>query len=202
MIKAVFLDFAGVVSQSGAMSEGIVEFYPDNFTLAKSKELFALAKIGEMGDKEYMKNYSDECLDWYFGQATEHEGIMNFLTKNNLPLFVASNHVTSWIQREIDTFGVREYFKDFFISSELKLAKPHKEFYEEILKRSGFKAEESVFVDDQKRNLVVPKELGMKTVWVDNTKVDHYGDNADIDPNFSIYKIDELLEIIEKLNSK
>jgi len=200
LIKAIFIDFSGVISQHGCLFEPMLEFFPDEITAKQSKELFNAAKIGKMSNKEYISKYSDEAWNWYFKKTAEHEGLMSFLTKNTLPLFIASNQVSDLIQKEIDILGVREYFTDIFISDKLELAKPRKEFYEEVLKRAGFEAKESIFVDDQKRNLVVPKEMGMTTVWVNNTKVDPFGDNDEVTPDFSIYKIDELLEIIKKLN--
>ena len=200
MIKAIFLDFTGVVSQHGSLFEPMLEYFPDEMNAQQTKELYNAAKIGQISNEEYIHKYSNKAWEWYFGKTSAHEGIISFLEKNTLPIFIASNQVSALVEKEIDILDVREYFTDIFISDKLRLAKPNKEFYEEILKRSSFKANESIFVDDQKRNLVVPKELGMKTVWVNNTQADPFGDNAEIKPDYSIYKIDELLQVIETVN--
>jgi HAD superfamily hydrolase (TIGR01509 family) len=202
LIKAIFLDCAGVITQLGSVFESMTKRFPDGPTMEKARELFSDAKIGKMSNAEYLNHFSEECFLWCLNQVSEHEGIMSFLKANSLPVFIASNHISKIINKELNIIDVREYFNDIFVSDKLKLAKPNKAFYEKVLELSGYKANESIFVDDQKKNLVVPKALGMTTIWVNNTKTDPYGDNANTTPDHSIYKIDELLPIIEQLNQK
>ncbi len=52
---------------------------------------------------------------------------------------------------------------------------------------------------DQKKNLTTPKEMGMKTIWVNNTKVDPFGDNDPIIPDAEISDLKELNPIINEL---
>jgi 2-haloacid dehalogenase len=199
MIKAVILDYSGVVSQHGSLFEPMMDLNP-GLTIERSKELFNTAKISEISNEEYMNNYSKESWEWYFKQATVHEGIMTFLEENKLPVYIGSNHVSSLVQKEIDILGVRDYFKEIFVSDKLKLAKPNKEFFIEILNRIGLSANEVIFIDDQKRNLLPAKELGMKTIWVNNTKVDPFGDNADVTPDAEVYNLAQLNNIIRSLS--
>ena len=200
MIKAIFMDYSGVVCQHGSLFEPMLEFSPNIQTKEKSKELYNLAKISKISNEEYYNGYSNEGWEWYFSQTTLHEGIMNFLNENKLPLYIASNHVSKIINKELDILNVREYFKEVFISDQLKLAKPSKEFFLEILKRVGLKAEDIVFVDDQKRNLVPAKEMGMKTIWINNTKIDPFGDNGDVIPDGETYDLSKINEIIMELD--
>jgi len=196
MIKAILMDYSGVVSQSGSLFEPMMELCPE-LTKERSIELFNSAKVMGMSNEEYMSNYPADVWEWYFSQTTIHEGLMDFLENNTHPLYIASNHVSSLVQKEIDILGVREYFKEIFISDKLRLAKPSKEFFIEILTRIGLSAEEVIFIDDQKRNLIPAKELGMKTVWVNNTSVDPFGDNAEVTPDGEVYNLKELNKIVE-----
>ena len=198
MIKAILMDYSGVVSQSGSLFESMMELCPE-MTKERSIKLFNSAKVMGMSNEEYMSNYPKESWEWYFDQATVHEGLMGFLENNTMPLYIESNHVSSLVQKEIDILGVRDYFKEIFISDELKLAKPNKKFFEEILKRIGLSANEVIFIDDQKRNLIPAKELGMKVIWVDNTSVVPFGDNDNITPDGEVYNLKELNEIIQGL---
>ena len=198
MIKAILMDYSGVVSQNGSLFEPMLELCPE-MTKERSVELFNSAKVMGMSNEEYVSNYPKESWKWYFSQATVHEGLMDFLENNTMPLYIGSNHVSSLVQKEIDILGVREYFKEIFISDELKLAKPSKEFFEEILNRVGLNANELIFIDDQKRNLIPAKEIGMKVIWVDNTSVDPFGDNGDLTPDGEVYNLKELNKIVQGL---
>jgi len=199
MIKAIIVDFSGVVCQHGSLLEPLVELCP-GINYEKAKEKYNLAKIGKISNDEYVSFFTKESMEWAINQSTLHEGAMDFLKNNNLPLYLASNHISNIIQTEINKLGIEEYFTDIFISDKLKLAKPSKEFFNEILKRIDLEAEEVIFVDDQKRNLVPAKEMGMKTIWVNNTTVDPFGDNGDIIPDGETYDLSKLNEIIKGLD--
>jgi HAD superfamily hydrolase (TIGR01509 family) len=200
MIKAVLLDFAGVVRQKGDLMEPLVEFCP-SVSYEYAKELYNRAKINEITNDEYEKHFTKEAFDWLIKNSTIHEGLENFLHKNKLPIYVASNYVTSVIEKELTGMDIRDFFNGFFVSDKLRVAKPNKEFYLKILEELQLKPEEVLFADDQKRNLVTSKELGIISVWVNNTRVDPFGNNGDVKVDYEIYKIDELLEIIKKINS-
>lgn len=52
----------------------------------------------------------------------------------------------------------------YIISSEVKVVKPQKEIYLELLKKYHLNAEESVFIDDIQLNLDTAAELGFSTI--------------------------------------
>jgi putative hydrolase of the HAD superfamily len=55
---------------------------------------------------------------------------------------------------------------DFLVMShELGITKPEKEIYLYAIQKAECKAEEILFIDDQKACLKTAKELGMKTIW-------------------------------------
>jgi putative hydrolase of the HAD superfamily len=53
-------------------------------------------------------------------------------------------------------------FKGEFISCELKMLKPSRAFYEEVVRRIGFPAGELVFVDDNQANVDGARAVGME----------------------------------------
>jgi FMN phosphatase YigB (HAD superfamily) len=71
---------------------------------------------------------------------------------------------------------------------------------EKILEKINLCPSEVIFVDDQKKNLVPAKEMGIKTIWVDNTCVDPFGDNADFNADYKIYDLVKMNKIVEELN--
>lgn len=60
--------------------------------------------------------------------------------------------------------GWYSHFDVFVLSHELGLAKPEKEIYLAAIQKSGCKAEEILFIDDQKSCLKTAEKLGMKTI--------------------------------------
>lgn len=196
MIKAILLDYAGVIRQQGDLLENIVELCDKDFTIQKAKEIYDQAKINTIPEKKYLSYFSEEGMNWLYKMITIHSGLMDFLEKNTMPVYIASNYITGIIEKEIDILGVRNYFSKIFVSDKMKVAKPSKEFYYKILSELGLKPNEVIFVDDQKKNLKPLKEIGITSVWVNNTKIDSFGNNSDVIPDYEIYEISELLEII------
>ena len=62
-------------------------------------------------------------------------------------------------------------FDQIIDSSIEKVQKPYKEIFELAQKRSGFKGNEILFVDNSKKHLSVPKKLGWQTFYYDSSKI-------------------------------
>ena len=67
-----------------------------------------------------------------------------------------------------------QYFEKIFLSYEMHQVKPSREIFEQILQDGGMKAEETLFIDDSKRNCEAAAALGIQTIhaksldYVDN----------------------------------
>ncbi len=69
-------------------------------------------------------------------------------------------------KQRIDQSGLRPYIDTIVVSDEVGINKPNRRFYDIILKKLDVKPEECVMVGDKPQaDLVLAKELGMKTVW-------------------------------------
>ena len=64
----------------------------------------------------------------------------------------------------LDTFEFLHWFEGILVSGEEKTRKPFKEIYELTLSRFNIEAESSVFIDDNLRNVIAAKELGINTI--------------------------------------
>lgn len=63
-------------------------------------------------------------------------------------------------------------FDQIIDSSVEKVQKPYKEIFELAEKRSGFRGNEILFIDNSQKNLVEPQKLGWKTFFYDLSKID------------------------------
>lgn len=89
--------------------------------------------------------------------------------KNDYHIFLLSNlgyddmiHI-----KKMDFF---EIFEDAIFSCQQGIMKPNKELYLHLLKKHNLKAEESIFIDDLKENIITANELGIDGIQFKNTK--------------------------------
>lgn len=68
--------------------------------------------------------------------------------------------------------NVLQLFQDIFLSNELQLIKPSAEIFQEVVKRTGIKPEETLFIDDLQPNCDAACQLGFNvlhdpkgTIW-------------------------------------
>lgn len=98
---------------------------------------------------------------------------------NDIKLVIATNHI-SLIRKYIESNFL---VSDIIISSEINMIKPNKDFYYYLINKYDIKNNELLFIDDNERNIISAKELGINTIKVDK--------------NTNIYN-----EIIERLNNE
>lgn len=64
----------------------------------------------------------------------------------------------------LETFDFLHWFEGILVSGEEKTRKPFKDIYELTLSRFEITAENSIFIDDNLRNVDAAKELGINTI--------------------------------------
>ncbi|GAB3938936.1 HAD family hydrolase [Larkinella terrae] len=92
--------------------------------------------------------------------------------KGQYRLFLLSNTSAIHIEKvrnilvELGQPPLEELFERVYYSYEVKMAKPSPEIYEHVLATSGLKAEETLFLDDNPRNIHSAAQLGIHAVQV------------------------------------
>ena len=82
-------------------------------------------------------------------------------------LFLLSNtndmHWTYTVEQllPMGPWGASDYFEQTFVSYEMHLAKPSEEIYSEVLRQTGIKASETLFIDDSRDNIEAARRLGI-----------------------------------------
>ena len=185
MIKAIVFDIGGVVilpeslkhitqhfSKVTGISETIIEplvhKYWDKWKIDDIDEKqFYSGIIKELGIKEdYRKKMRiDESKIKHPDQKII--GMIQKLRKK-YKIISLSNNVREWFEKTIINYDLLGLFDSMISSYEVKKAKPDREIYEIMLKKTGFKPDECVFIDDQQKNFAIPKKMGMKTIHYKN----------------------------------
>jgi len=98
-----------------------------------------------------------------FRENEEMAELLQFLKKER-PLYLLSNTNDSHYSYLERTHNVSRHFEELILSYLVGAAKPEEAIYHEVMKRSGLKAEECLFVDDLPANIEAASKLGMNTI--------------------------------------
>lgn len=116
---------------------------------------------------------SDEEIDHAWAQVIigSDEERMDMLRnlKKGYRLFLLSNtndiHIDTAFGRIDNTLGVdfASFFEKTYFSHQIGMAKPSDDIYHYVLKDGDMRAEETLFIDDNKDNILAAQALGFKT---------------------------------------
>ena len=133
---------------------------------------------GELNEEEYWQKLSEATgkprpQNWYelwrekakqntclrtemvkFVDELKQQGIRCILLSNSIPPHEEIARERGWYKS----------FDSLYFSIRTGFYKPDIKAYENVLKSEGLRAEECVFVDDTKANLVPARQLGIKTI--------------------------------------
>jgi HAD superfamily hydrolase (TIGR01509 family) len=98
-----------------------------------------------------------------FRENEEMAALLQLLKKDR-PLYLLSNTNDSHFSYLERTHNVSRHFEELILSYLVGSSKPEEAIYREVLKRSGLKAEECLFVDDLAANIEAASKLGMNTI--------------------------------------
>lgn len=139
------------------------------------EDLSSLFK-GEITEDEYWRRYLQknhfktssgklkQLVRAHFSEIEGTRGIIEELKQREYKLGLLSIHAREWIEYCQGRFDYHKLFDSVSYSFQTGICKPDKRAYEIILAQLCSKPEESLFIDDQERNLVPVRSLGMKAI--------------------------------------
>ncbi len=123
---------------------------------------------------------SDQAIDDAWSQLiinTDKERIdLLKRLKVHYHLFLLSNtnaiHIATAYNRINEDFDVdlESLFEKIYLSHLLGMAKPNKKIYEYVINDAQIKASETLFIDDNKDNIIAARSLGYKTYHLNPNK--------------------------------
>ena len=115
------------------------------------------------------KNFLDYVHDINLDVIKKDLNLNNELTNLKAKKFCYTNGSRSHALNVLGRLGIIDQFDGIFdIVDANYVPKPVMEPYKIFIKKFNIKPEEAAFVEDIAQNLKSPKELGMKTVWLEN----------------------------------
>ncbi|MEO5788404.1 MAG: HAD family phosphatase [Gelidibacter sp.] len=119
----------------------------------------------------------EELIKMFYGRWEEMlgeaiEGTVDILKKlidsKQFKVVALTNWSHETFPVALETFDFLHWFEGILVSGEEKTRKPFKDIYELTLNRFNIEAENSVFIDDNLRNINAAKELGINTIHFQN----------------------------------
>ena len=193
MIRNIVLDWGGILIDLDEQ-RSIDEFHrigafkvADYVEYCRVEDMFLRLELGQIDtaqfcieareqDPAYEGNDEALCHAWNVLLSGIPENRLRRLEelKDHCRLFLLSNtneihweYARRWWQPE-------DYFEKIFLSYEMHQVKPDKEIFLQMLQEGEMKAEETLFIDDSKRNCEAAAALGIQTIhaksldYVDN----------------------------------
>ncbi len=185
-IKAIVFDLGGVFFTEGkrvaieklSKEYGYDKEIVDN--ILRSSKAIDLRK-GLISDEEFWswvqkqlpEGYDAKLVKdtWYDGYILD-EDIFNLVKrlKGKYKLIIFSGNVKSRVEYLDKKYDFRKYFDLEVYSYEHHLGKGEKEFVVSLLKESGYKPEEMIYIDDGEKPLALAREFGIHTILYEQGK--------------------------------
>jgi 2-haloacid dehalogenase len=89
--------------------------------------------------------------------------------KEKYPVYGLTNWSAETFPVALRRFSFLEVFDGIVVSGEEKMIKPDKQFFQLLLDRYQVAAGQSLFIDDNPKNIKAAQELGFKTIHIDGT---------------------------------
>lgn len=187
MIKVILFDFDGVLTVDATGSMSIINYISQ--VTGIEKDLFS---------SEYRK-YNYELLYGKATHEEVWENICKGIKKQidisvlydsfiNTPLDLdmlelvkslkfsgyKTGIITDNKKDRIDDIVAHYHFNDIFdyiiVSAEIGSGKDNIEIFENVINKMSVNPEECIFIDNSRKNLIIPNEIGMKTIFYDHDK--------------------------------
>lgn len=189
MIKTIYFDFGGVISEDGnswdSMYRRIKEttgltteelekiFYTDWEEISVNKksyitffEAIVTASKNKLTVKELLEIYDTDTI-----LNLEIIDIIKNLKKKGYRVVLFSND--SKLGEKLRLKKAEKYVDKIYSSATLQLRKPDPKIFKFVLEAENISPNEALFIDDKLRNTVVAEKLGIKSIVYKNPKQLH-----------------------------
>lgn len=186
-IKAIVFDLGGILFREGksvAVEKLSKEKNYDKdivLNILKSPKSLDL-RAGNITDKEFwgwVQKQLPEGYDaytikqyWYDGYTLD-EDIFDLVKKlsTKYRLIIFSGNIKSRVEYLEQKYHFRQYFNLGIYSYDYHLNKPQKEFVKVLIRESGLKPQEMVYIDDLEEVLRPVQDFGIKTIMYKTGKI-------------------------------
>ncbi len=147
----------------------------------KQAGIFQQLEDGTIGQDEFYdslrkisgKSISNEAIKaaWesFLVEIPDYKLDLVLKLRQKFKIFMLSNtneiHFEEAIPKAFEKNGktINDYFDRLYLSYQMKVSKPNRRIFEDLVNDAGIKPEEALFIDDSPDNIRVADEMGFKT---------------------------------------
>ena len=185
-ITHLFFDLGGVCLTNAwdhISREAAAELFRYDFQASEERHKIIVGKfeIGEASIKDYLneaiffreRDFSEkQFIEFMESQSKAHPRSLEILEKlrsqNKYEISVLNNESLELNLFRIEKFGLRNYFKNFYSSCFLGVAKPNLEIYRKVLQITQTPANRCLLIDDRPPNVEAAAECGFQILHIPN----------------------------------
>ncbi len=132
---------------------------------------------GDRGEVTFNEIVDAVCEDFHFERDfalynflevpqphKEYIALLRKLKEEGHKVVLLSNACDFLVPYLVRRYGIEDLFDESYISCEIGHYKPNKDAFEYVLEKASFKAEDSIFIDDNQNNVDVANSLGIHGV--------------------------------------
>jgi len=163
-------------------------FYESGTTLS------GLMKHNGIDPYEFLDFVHDIDISWLPKDLLLREELIKIKEKK----YIFTNASHSHVKNITNQLGIKDLFDGAFAITDADfIPKPHVEPYKKIINKFDIDPQKSILIEDICQNLEQAKNLGMKTVWLENNETFA---KKDADKPYIDYKIKNLPSFLQKIN--
>lgn len=189
MINTVFFDFDGVLTIDSTGSKTTIDYICSSINIDRDLFAWEYRKYGRdllLGKTTHEEIWPKVCsalgvdidyqllLDSFI--YTKLDKTMMKLVKDLKSLGIRTGIITDnkkdRMKSIIDHYNLEEFFNEIVISAVVGSMKDQEDIFVIAAKEIGSNYEDIIFIDNNERNLIKPRDLGMKTYYFNDIKRD------------------------------
>lgn len=155
----------------------------EEFGIDREAEEAARLYEGFLGEGHYFMDYAEELLQKLSGEYQ---------------IYIVTNGTAHVQKGRIASAGIRDYVEDVFISEEIGVNKPSKEYFDRCFERiPDFDRNEAVVIGDSLTSDILGGiNAGVRTIWFHKEREEN---GTGIIPDYEISDLRELPDLLKKL---
>lgn len=184
MIKAILFDFDGVLTVDKYGSVSMAKFFSEKTGLDYDRIRTAYGKYnarmlyGEVTHEEIWPDFCADLgvqmdvslLDEAFRATPMNPEMLDLVRelKANYKIGMVTDNPVERVDVAVDHFSLRPLFDVITVSGAVHSRKDKPEIFEKTFAALNVRPEECVFIDNTPKNLIVPGQMGVKTILFDD----------------------------------
>jgi len=192
MIKAILFDFDGVLTTDATGSTSICNYiakktgivldvFKEEYYKFNNDLLYGKITHTDMWEQLCRNLNTDINIDVLYDSFintpidSKIVALAEQLKEQNYKIGMITDNKKDRIERIVEHYGWDKLFDVVTVSANVGSGKDSQEIFQQSINALNLSADECVFIDNQEKNLIVPRSMGMGVIYFDHVKRDCVG---------------------------